>query len=78
ILKQIYARSQFSLCTEKFIILFILSDFPVEDICLKKVSKSQLLGNGQAFFKCTCQQKRYTKYCKLCLKKRFFVTLNAI
>eukprot|EP00102_Acyrthosiphon_pisum_P010571 XP_008178926.1 PREDICTED: KRAB-A domain-containing protein 2-like [Acyrthosiphon pisum] len=37
ILKQIYARSQFNLCTEKFI---TLSDVPDVDICLRKASES--------------------------------------
>ncbi|XP_025196654.1 uncharacterized protein LOC112595603 [Melanaphis sacchari] len=64
ILKQHYARSQFSLCTEKFI---TLSDVPDVDICLRKASESQSLGNGQGFFKCTCQQKCTTKRC-ICLK----------
>ncbi|XP_060873867.1 KRAB-A domain-containing protein 2-like [Metopolophium dirhodum] len=64
ILKQLYARSQFSLCTEKFI---TLSDVPDVDICLRKASESQSLGNGQGFFKCTCQQKCTTKRC-ICLK----------
>ncbi|XP_022160133.1 KRAB-A domain-containing protein 2-like [Myzus persicae] len=63
-LKQLYARSQFSLCIEKFI---TLSDVPDGDICLRKASESQSLGNGQGFFKCTCQQKCTTKRC-ICLK----------
>ncbi|KAF0767502.1 KRAB-A domain-containing protein 2-like [Aphis craccivora] len=40
ILKQFYARSQFSLCAEK---LITLSDVPDEDICRQKASKSQSL-----------------------------------
>ncbi|XP_008178928.1 uncharacterized protein LOC100574778 [Acyrthosiphon pisum] len=37
VLKQIYARSSFNLCTEKFI---TLSDVPDVDICLRKASES--------------------------------------
>ncbi|KAE9538217.1 hypothetical protein AGLY_006189 [Aphis glycines] len=52
--KVLNEKSQFSLCTEKFI---TLSDVPGEDICLRRASESQALNNGQRFFKCTYQQK---------------------
>jgi hypothetical protein len=68
ILKQLNVRSQFSLCAEKFI---TLSDVPDVDICLRKASESQPLGNGHGFFKCTCQQKCITKWC-ICLKNNLF------
>ncbi|KAF0769357.1 KRAB-A domain-containing protein 2-like [Aphis craccivora] len=45
----------------------MLSDVPGKNTCHRKVFESQSLGNGQEFFKCTCQQKFTTKQC-ICLK----------
>jgi hypothetical protein len=48
IVKQLYARSQFSFCAEQFI---TLCDIPNVDICLRMAYESQSLGNGHGFFK---------------------------
>lgn len=65
ILKQLYARSQFSLCHEKFL---KLEDIPTNVISLRSVASAQSLGDGQGFTRCHCTQKCRSKRC-LCVKK---------
>ena len=61
ILKQLYARSQFTTCSEN---LISLSDIPQEkQISLRSAATEQSIGNGQGFFKCTCITKCSTNRC---------------
>eukprot|EP00102_Acyrthosiphon_pisum_P023247 XP_016660457.1 PREDICTED: KRAB-A domain-containing protein 2-like [Acyrthosiphon pisum] len=65
ILKQLYARSQFTTCSEN---LISLSDIPQEkEISLRSAATEQSIGNGQGFFKCTCITKCTTNRC-ICRK----------
>ncbi|KAL4120194.1 hypothetical protein QTP88_012924 [Uroleucon formosanum] len=65
ILKQLYARSQLTTCSEN---LISLSDIPQEkQISLRSAATEQSIGNGQGFFKCTCITKCTTNRC-ICRK----------
>ena len=64
VLKQLYARSQFSYCSQNII---KESEVPVDkEVALRTVATYQSSGSGQGFFKCTCHTKCQTlKYrCK--------------
>ncbi|GBL80573.1 hypothetical protein AVEN_225263-1 [Araneus ventricosus] len=65
ILKQLYARSQFTLCPKN---LLRIEDIPDHEISLRSVAISQSNGSGQGFVKCMCRAKcQDMKW--LCLKK---------
>ena len=64
-LKQLYVRSQFMLCHEKFL---TPEDVPSAPVSLRAVASSQAVGNGQGFVRCSCTQKCSTKRC-LCRRK---------
>ena len=60
ILKNLYARSQFSVCKEN---LLSESDIPNEEFSLRTIANAQSLGNGQGMLKCTCTKGCNTKKC---------------
>lgn len=64
VLKQLYARSQFTLCHEKFL---TPQHVPQELISLRTVALAQALGHGQGFTRCHCTQRCKTKRC-LCVE----------
>ena len=61
ILKQLYDRSQFELCHERFL---EVHDIPTEVVSLRSVASQQALGNGQGFIRCLCTIKCNTKRCQ--------------
>lgn len=64
IVKNLYARSQFTICSEK---LITLNDVPQVECSLRSIATSQSNGTGQGMVKCSCTTKCMTKKCK-CLK----------
>ncbi|KAI4473560.1 hypothetical protein M0804_015289 [Polistes exclamans] len=60
ILKQLYARSQFTLCP---INLHKIENIPDHEISLQSVAIAQSNGSGQGFIKCTCKRKCQTLKC---------------
>jgi hypothetical protein len=54
VIKQLYARSQFSLCEEK---LISVEEVPSIEVSLRTVATAQSTGTGQGFSKCTCIKK---------------------
>ncbi|XP_060848294.1 KRAB-A domain-containing protein 2-like isoform X2 [Rhopalosiphum padi] len=71
ILKQLYARSQFTVCQKK---LLQIDEVPIEtEVALRTVAKEQSTGTGQGFFKCICKTKCQNKKC-ICLKNNVLCT----
>ncbi|XP_043491623.1 KRAB-A domain-containing protein 2-like [Polistes fuscatus] len=64
ILKEEYARSQFTLCTKN---LLRIEDIPNHEISLQSVAIDQFSGSSQEFVKCTCKGNCRTMKC-LCVK----------
>jgi hypothetical protein len=60
ILKQLYARSQFTLCQKTFL---SVEDVPHEEISLRTVATLKSTGSGQGFIKCTCKGKCHNWKC---------------
>lgn len=60
IIKSLYSRNQFTLCSEIFI---SLEDVKHEEISLRSVVSKQSLVGGQGFKKCSCLKKCTTKKC---------------
>jgi len=60
ILKQLYSRSQFSPCKEKFI---NIDEIPQDEISLRQAATSQSFGTGQGYLKCNCNSKCSTRMC---------------
>lgn len=54
VLKQLYARSQFSLCPKN---LLRIKGSPDDEISLRSVAVAQFSGNSQGFVKCICKTK---------------------
>ncbi|XP_022194657.2 KRAB-A domain-containing protein 2-like [Nilaparvata lugens] len=64
ILKQLYSRSQFTVCKNNFI---RAEDVPELKTGLCSAANAQSCGSGQGFVKCTCKTKCQTKKCA-CVK----------
>lgn len=60
ILKQFYARSQFSVCKEIFL---TEDDVPTVEVSLRQTAIKQSLGTGQGLKKCDCKSKCATNKC---------------
>ena len=68
LLKQLYSRSQFMPCVNKFL---NINDVPKEkEVCLRETARYQSLGDGQGFLKCSCKTSCTNARCK-CKKKGF-------
>ena len=66
VLKQLYVRSQFSVCKRP---LLALEDIPLnKQISLRSAATQQSTGTGQGFVKCNCKTKCQSKKC-FCVKK---------
>ena len=59
-IKQLYSRSQFSVCEQK---LIKIEEVPDVEISLRSVGTAQSLGTGQGFKKCSCKTKCVNKKC---------------
>lgn len=55
ILKQLYAKSQFQFCFERFL---ELEDVPDKVTSLCSVASSEAQSNGQGFTRCICTKER--------------------
>jgi hypothetical protein len=64
VLKQLYARSQFTVCKKS---LVRVEDVPDQETGLRTVATAQSTGSGQGFVRCTCKTKCQTKQCA-CVK----------
>ena len=60
ILKQLYSRSQFEMCHERFL---RVEEIPTEIVSLRSVASSQAQGNGQGYVRCQCTMRCNTKKC---------------
>ncbi|XP_050058504.1 SCAN domain-containing protein 3-like [Aphis gossypii] len=59
VLKQLYARSQFTACQKK---LLQIDEVPIDtEVALRTVAKEQSTGTGQGFLKCVCKTKCQNK-----------------
>ncbi|KAL5238997.1 hypothetical protein ACI65C_006407 [Semiaphis heraclei] len=59
VLKQLYARSQFTVCQKK---LLQIHEVPADtEVALRTVAKEQSTGTGQEFLKCVCKTKCQNK-----------------
>ena len=65
VLRQLYARSQFTVCRRKFV---DIEDVPQQKVALRSVATSQAIGGRQGFMKCMCKGKCQNSRC-CCLKK---------
>ena len=65
ILKQLYARSQFTVCRKNFI--------SMKDVPNQSAAISQSNGSGQGFVRCHCKRKCKTNICH-CLKRKLKCT----
>ena len=54
IIKQLYARSQFSVCNEN---ILSTEEIPSKEISLRSVATAQSTGTGQGFAKCACMSE---------------------
>lgn len=61
VLKQLYARSEFSILHEK---LLLLSSVGTEEKSLRTIASSQSLTGGQGYTRCNCTTKCTTNRCK--------------
>ena len=61
VLKQLYARSEFSILHEK---LLTLSSVGTEEKSLRTIASSQSLTGGQGYTRCNCTTKCTTNRCK--------------
>lgn len=59
-LKQLYARSQFTVCDEN---LISIDEVPDVEFSLRSVATMQSNGTGQGVKKCTCKSKCQTRKC---------------
>lgn len=59
-IKQLYSRSQFSVCEQK---LIKIEEVPDVEISLRSVATAQSLGTGQGFKKCSCKTQCVNKKC---------------
>lgn len=66
-LKQLYARSQFSVCEQPLVIL----EVPNSELSLRAFATEQSLGTGQDFQKCSCiKHCNIHRYRCTCAKKK--------
>ncbi|KAI4455684.1 hypothetical protein MML48_9g00014052 [Holotrichia oblita] len=56
-IKQLYSRSEFSVCEQK---LIRIEEVPDVEISLRSVATAQSLGTGQGFKKCSCKTQCVT------------------
>jgi len=61
ILHSVYARSQFDVCSEKFI---SINDVPENQIALRSAATALSIGSGQGFVRCNCNGKCTNNRCK--------------
>jgi hypothetical protein len=66
VMKQLYARSQFSTCHQN---LVQMDEVPSTQASLRTVASAQSTGTGQGFFKCCCKTKCQSNRCA-CKKKQ--------
>lgn len=67
VLKQLYARSQFTVCKKR---LMSVEDVPDQETGLRTAAAAQSCGSGQGFVKCNCKTKCQTKKCACVKNKR--------
>lgn len=67
ILKQLFARSQFTVCEEE---LLTKDDLPTNEASLRTIATAQSVGDGQGMQKCSCRSKCETNKCS-CKKNKF-------
>ncbi|CAH1107913.1 unnamed protein product [Psylliodes chrysocephalus] len=72
ILNQLYARNQFTICNEKFI---IAEEIPSSEISLRKCSRMSSKTGGQGYSRFGCKGGCKSDKCK-CRKEKSFVTRN--
>ncbi|GBO23378.1 hypothetical protein AVEN_103750-1, partial [Araneus ventricosus] len=60
ILKQLYAKCEFSVCEEIFL---MKEDVPAVEVSLRLTAVKQSLGTGQGFRECYCKSKCPTNRC---------------
>ncbi|XP_068229593.1 uncharacterized protein [Palaemon carinicauda] len=72
ILKQLYARSEFTVCPKDFM---KAEDVPDLEIAFQSAATSLSTGSGQGFVRCMCKTKCQTMRC-LCVKKKIKCNLK--
>ena len=66
--KQLYSRSQFSVCKQKLIKIKEVLDVKIS---LRSVATAQSLGTGKGFKKCSCKTQCVNKKC-FCFRNNVF------
>ena len=61
VLKSLYSRGQFDLCSEVFI---TAADVPETEVSVRQAATAASVGTGQGFQKCSCSGKCINNRCK--------------
>jgi len=67
VLKQLYARSQFTVCQQNFVALEEVNH--EKELGLRSIATQEATGSGQGFIKCSCSTRCQNNRCK-CLKNK--------
>ncbi|CAI6358371.1 unnamed protein product [Macrosiphum euphorbiae] len=67
VLKQLYARSQFTVCQQNFVALDEVNH--EKELGLRSIATQEATGSGQGFIKCSCATRCQNNRCK-CLKNK--------
>lgn len=75
VLKQLYSRNQFILCTESFMKIDEVK--MNKEISLREAARLSSIGTGQGFFKCSCASKKQKCHNNVCKCRREKVSCNS-